>query len=72
MKERERRLEEFYEKLRQDIRQAANAEIERCEKQRNEAVAEKNKETARLAEQFAEELKKLTSKVDQLSRKLQG
>lgn len=69
MKEREHRHEEQYDRLRQDIRKAADAEIERCDKRLNDAVAEKNKEIDRLTEQLVAELKKLTKEVDQLTKK---
>ncbi|MBN9118826.1 MAG: hypothetical protein J0I06_06650 [Planctomycetes bacterium] len=72
MKERERRQEELYERMRQDVRKAAEAEIERSDKRLNDAIADKNKEIDRLTEQIVSELKKLTKEVDQLTKKPKG
>lgn len=72
MKERERRQEEANEKLRLEVRRAADAEIERADKRLKDAIADKNKEVARIADRFSDELRTLTTKVDQLTRKLSG
>jgi len=72
MRDRERRHEERNEKLRQEIRKAADAEIDRSEKRLNNVIADKNKDVARIADLFMNEMKKLTREVDQLSKKLQG
>ena len=72
MRERERRHEVLNEKLRLDIRKAADAEIERSEKLLNNAIADKNKDITRIADLFLSDLKKLTREVDQLTKKLQG
>src|SRR5438552_14566402 len=69
MKERERRHEEQNERLRQEIRKAADAEIDRTDRRLNDAIADKNKEIDRLAEQIMNELKKLTKEVDHLTKK---
>lgn len=72
MTERERRHEELNERLRQEVRTAADAEIARSDKRLADAIADKNKEIERLTEQLAGELKKLTKEVDQLTRKPKG
>jgi biopolymer transport protein ExbB/TolQ len=70
MTDRERRHEDINERLRQDMRMATNAEIQRSEKHLADAIADKNKEIERLMQILVGELKKLTREVDQLSRKL--
>lgn len=69
MNDRERRLEEQYEKLRLETRGAADAEIERSERRLIDVIADKNREIDRLTEQVRSDLKKLAKEVDQLTRK---
>lgn len=71
--EREKRLEARTDGLRKELRDAADNEIRRfldtMKESQNSHLQSKEAEIARLTNQFMDEMKKLTKKVDELAKK---
>lgn len=70
LENRENRLEVLQEKLRQEVRQAADEEIKRCLKVLQDALASKDKEIDRLNDILTNQIKKMAKDLDQVTKKL--